>query len=372
MSNNLSETFQPQTQPDRDPLQDGSSDLLSKDIQVMEESSELLSAKIGDGRVFVGPEASPPFPEGIAADGKRIYVAGPAAFGDNGGQPSEVRVFHRVTGKFLTAIPIQGEKLSEIHGIAGLTVDGQNRVYVVSNQLGIVRLSPFGQGYKQDIYSPVLPELFCNPSLPPSLPCSLPNELTFDHDGNLYCSDSFQNTIFRIPPGGGVAEPWFHSDRLAGSAFAPFPVGPNGIKLSPDGTEMYIAVTTSDTAPGGAIYRLPFVNAPKEEDLKIFHQYMQGEMPDGIAFGESGKLYVALQSPSGISILNPNGTECMRLEGPPNSPIAYDTPADFAFDKRGSVLVTNHALFSGNPASFAVLKIFVNDRGIEVDVPRLP
>lgn len=328
--------------------------------------------KIGDGRVFVGPEASPPFPEGIVADQRRIYVAGPAALGDNGGQPSEVRVFDRITGKLLATILIQGEKLSEIHGVAGLTVDSQHRVYVVSSQLGIVRLSPRGDGYKQEIYSPVLPELFCNPTLPPSLPCSLPNEITFGPDGYLYWSDSFQNTIFRVPPGGGVAELWFHSDQLAGSASAPFPVGPNGIKLSPDRTEMFIAVTTSNRAPGGAIYSLPFVDAPQEKDLKIVHQYTQGEMPDGIAFGKSGKLYVALQAPSGISILNPDGTEAARLEGPPNSPIAYDAPADFAFDKRGSVLVTNHALFTGNPDAFAVLKVFVDDQGVEVEVPHLP
>lgn len=365
------EQFQPQMQPQQesgDALQNGK----DESIRTLEEADERRNAKIGDGRVFAGPESSPPFPEGIAADGNRIYVAGPAAFGDNGGKPSEVRVFHRLTGKLLATIPIQGENLSEIHGVAGLTVDSQHRVYVVSSQLGIVRLSPHGNAYKQEIYSPVLPEIACNPNLPPSLPCSLPNEIAFGPDGYLYWSDSFQNTIFRIPPGGGVAESWFHSDRLAGSASAPFPVGPNGIKVTPDGTEMYIAVTTSDTAPGGTIYRLPLVDAPKEEDLKIFHQYTQGEMPDGIAFGKSGKLYVALQLPSGISILNSDGTEGARLEGPTNSPIAYDTPADFAFDKRGSVLVTNHALFSGNPESFAVLKVFVGDRGVEVEVPHLP
>ncbi|WP_181357780.1 SMP-30/gluconolactonase/LRE family protein [Stenomitos frigidus] len=369
-----------QLQASRGSLQDGHDDRLSAEVdtvipatlQTLEETDELLGAAIGDGRVFVGPEASPPFPEGIVADENRVYVAGPAAFGDNGGRPSEVRVFHRLSGKLLTIILIQGEQLSEIHGVAGLTVDSQNRVYVVSNQLGIVRLSPHGNAYKQEIYSPVLPEVNCNPALPPSLPCSLPNEITFGPDGYLYWSDSFQNIIFRVPPGGGVAERWFHSDRLAGSVSAPFPVGPNGIKVSPNGTEMYIAVTTSNTSPGGAIYRLAFVAAPQERDLKLFHQYTQGEMPDGIAFGKSGKLYVALQSPSGVSILNPDGTEGARLAGPPNSPIAYDAPADFAFDQRGSVLVTNHALFSGNPASFAVLKAFVKDRGVDVNVPHLP
>jgi DNA-binding beta-propeller fold protein YncE len=327
---------------------------------------------IGKGSVFAGPQTVPPFPEGIVADRNRIYVAGPAAFTDNGGQPSEVRVFHRVTGKLLATIPLQSERLAEIHGVAGLTVDSQHRIYVVSSQLGIVRLTPRGRGYQQEIYSPVLPEIACNPDLPPTLPCSLPNAITFGPDGYLYWSDSFQNTIFRVPPGGGPAEPWFQSDQFAGSTSTPFPVGPNGIKVSPAGNELYIAVTTSATAPGGTIYRLPLVNAPQAKDLKVVHQYTQGEMPDGIEFGQSGRLYVALQVPSGVSILNPDGTERYRLAGPPNSPIAYDTPADFAFDQKGSILVTNHALFSGNSAAFAVLRIFVGDRGRETNVPNLP
>jgi sugar lactone lactonase YvrE len=377
MSNVHPETRQRQVTADRkfddsDRLGAVTENAISATIETQAEASTLQTAKIGDGRVFVGPEASPPFPEGIVADRNRIYVAGPAAFGLNEGRPSEVRVFHLITGKCIDIIPLQGERLAEIHGVGGVTVDSQHRIYVVSNQLGIVRLSPIGNGYKQEIYSPVLPEIRCNPALPPSLPCSLPNELTFDRDGYLYCSDSFQNTIFRIPPGGGVAEPWFHNDRLAGSASAPLPVGPNGIKITPDGTEMYIAVTTSIFAPGGIIFRLPLVDAPKPEDLKLFHQYLLGEMPDGIAFGKSGKLYVALQSPSEISVLDPNGREEVRLKGPTHCPIAYDTPADFAFDDQGSILVTNHALFSANPASFAVLKVFVRDLGVKVKVPRLP
>ncbi|MBD1873392.1 SMP-30/gluconolactonase/LRE family protein [Nodosilinea sp. FACHB-131] len=375
MTNLRFENFQSSVSPEQAlgiSSQADQGDRLAAETEIEIADGELQNAKIGDGRVFAGPDLSPPFPEGIVADRNRVYVAGPAALGDNGGRPSEVRVFHRRTGELLTTILLEGERLSEIHGVAGLTVDSQHRLYVVSSQLGIVRLSPQGECYSQEIYSPVLPEIACNPSLPPGLPCSLPNEIAFGPDGYLYWSDSFQNTIFRVPPGGGLAEPWFQSDRLAGSATAPFPVGPNGIKVTPDGTELYVAVTTSASAPGGAIYRLPFVDAPQESDLKIFHQYLQGEMPDGIAFGQSGQLYVALQSPSEISILTPDGREGARLKGPANSPIAYDTPADFAFDNRGSVLVTNHALFSGNPAAFAVLKVFVGDRGVEVEVPPLP
>lgn len=331
------------------------------------------ASAIGDGAVFAGPQEAPPFPEGIAVDHELVYVAGPAAFGTNGGNPSEVRVFHRVTGALRDVIPLQGEALDQIHGVVGMTVDAQRRAYVVSNQLGIVRLTPHGNGYRQDIFSRPLPELFCvREIVAAGLPCSLPNDITFGPDGYLYESDSFQSTIFRMPPGGGPAEPWFHSDRLAGSLRAPFPVGVNGIKVSEDGAWMYLAVTSTPAGTGGAIYRLPFVDAPDESRLELVHAYTEGEAPDGIALGASGRIYVALQRPSAISVLGRDGAEVARLEGPRGSDIAYDAPANMEFDERGSLLVTNHALFTGNPASFAVLRVFVDDRGAPARIPHLP
>lgn len=319
----------------------------------------------GEGSVFADPSSVPPFPEGLAVDHNHVYVAGPAAFTDNGGQPSEVRIFHRKTGYLVETIPIQGEDLSGFHGLVGLTVDAQHRVYVVSNQLGIVRLTRQGDHFEQDIYSPPLPEVACNPTLAPWMPCSLPNDITFGPDGYLYWSDSFQNTIFRVPPGGGEAEPWFSSDLLAGSPFSPVPVGPNGLAVSPDGGSLYIAVTSSAAGPGGAIVRLPLVDDPDESEMEIVHQYGAGEAPDGMAFGESGKLYVALQFPNQVSILGPDGAEHARLHGPRGSSIAYDAPANIAFDNKGSLLVTNHALYSGDAASFAVLGVFVGDKAAE-------
>ncbi|NJL54448.1 hypothetical protein HC928_04085 [bacterium] len=98
-------------QPLGDSLQNDQSDLpitktaaaISTDGQAAPDGKHPI--KIGVGSVFAGPETSPPFPEGIVADRTRIYVAGPAALGDNGGKPSEVRVFHRITGELLATIP---------------------------------------------------------------------------------------------------------------------------------------------------------------------------------------------------------------------------------------------------------------------------
>ena len=47
-----------------------------------------------------------------------------------------------------------------------------------------------------------------------------------------------------------------------------------------------------------------------------------------------------------------------------------DNPAGIAFDSRSrSVLIANHALLSGNPAHFAVLKVYVGDPGDPLSQP---
>ncbi len=92
---------------------------------------------------------------------------------------------------------------------------------------------------------------------------------------------------------------------------------------------------------------------------------------DGIAFGKTGKLYVALAGTSQISVLRANGTEEARYSGPaanpaglPN-PMPWANPANIAFDKKtGSILVTNHAsLVPFDPNLFCVFRVYVNDKG---------
>lgn len=56
---------------------------------------------------------------------------------------------------------------------------------------------------------------------------------------------------------------------------------------------------------------------------------------------------------------------------PPGFPesVAVDSPAGLAFDGTGSLLVANHAVFSANPAHFAVLDVYVGDRGAPLFLP---
>ena len=321
----------------------------------------------GDVKILATVPTPPGFPEGIAVNGDKVYVAGPASFDTAGTPASKVFAYNAKTGELLRTYEIQGEQTQFPHANSCIAFDSEGRLYVVNLQLGIVRLD-LGSG-NQEIYATPLPNLNVCSQTP--APCSptvvdlppLPNDIAFDPAGNLYLSDSFQATIWRIPAGGGQPQIWFQDSRLD------TPFGVNGLRLSPDNSKIYFAVTAEGVGPfgnflGGKIYRLPLVNSPAAADLQTFYQY-SGEAPDGIAFGKSGKLYVVLAAPfnSGVSILSPNATEVARLTNPAGSPIfPYDSPANAAFSKQGSLLLTNHAFATMIPANFTVLDVFVDDK----------
>ena len=317
----------------------------------------------GDVRVVATVPTPPGFPEGIALLGQRMYVSGPATFGTAGGPPSAVLVYSARSGRLLDHLPAQGENLAIEHANSNIALDRQGRVYVLNTQLGVYRL---GRNGTQEHYAGPFPDLpQCGMAPPPCSPTvfdgpPLPNDLAFDAAGNLYVTDSLQATIWQIPSGGGAPQIWFQDIRLASTTF-----GPNGIRVSPDGSRVFFIVS-DDLNHQGFVYTLPLVPIPGPSDLTVFHQYSAGEIPDQLAFGRAGDVYVTLANPpdSGISILGPDGQEKVRLGNPPGSSLEpYDSPAGLAFDGSGSVLVANHAVFSMNAAHFAVLDVFVGDRG---------
>jgi sugar lactone lactonase YvrE len=182
--------------------------------------------------------------------------------------------------------------------------------------------------------------------------------IAFGADGKAYVTDSFAATIHRIPPGGGAPSAWFSDPRLAGDPAVPF--GVNGIRIDKQSQTIYVTVTAQNGNLDGVVYRLPIVANPVASDLEEFHRYpfvfgfppvLPG--PDGIAFGKSGRLYVALAGTSQISYSGPAGS------------LQWPNPANIAFDDHDrSLLVTNHAsLVPFDPSLFAVFSVFVDDKG---------
>lgn len=315
------------------------------------------------------------FPEGLAVNGNKVYVGTSATFGTAGSAASRVYAFNRKSGALSRTYVIQGQDLSQEHALSNLAFDEDDNLYVLDTQQGVLRIE-LGSG-DQEVYAPIPDLLPCNVALP-GTDCSptlfdrtpLPNDIVFTADGTAYVTDSFQATIWRIPAGGGYAEVWFQ-DPVLDDLF-----GPNGIRLSPDRTELVFVQTMTgfDFGTPGFIYTLPLVEQPTAADLSVFHGY-GFEAPDGIAFGASGNLYVALALSNQISVLAPDGSELTRYSGPASSPagsIPFDAPASVAFDNASkSLLVTNHALFSGIPQNFAVIGVVVNDTADPLERPEL-
>ena len=328
---------------------------------------------IGDSRLLARLPADPGYPEGILVMGLSVFVSGPAALDNGGAGPSVIYQLNRLTGRRIRTIELEGEMTEFPHGVAGMAADLWGRVYVLSTQLGVVRLDRLG---RQEIYTPPLPDLPACPAPgaggPPvgAEPCSpvfvdlppLPNDIAFDRDGTAFVTDSLQATLWRIPPGGGPAEIWFQDVTL----FSEF--GPNGVRIGPDGDRLYFAQTDP-----GVICSLPLVDAPTLDDLKVFHAFEPFNGPDGMAFGAEGHLYVTLALSHQIAVLSPEGEEIDRFEGPIRArrgDIDYDMPASLAFDPfRRSLLVVNHSLYRGDPAAFAVFSVFVDDVGLPLARP---
>jgi sugar lactone lactonase YvrE len=330
----------------------------------------------GDAQVLATFPTTPGFPEGIAVKGNKVYVSGPARFGTAGQGPSKVVAFNRDTGALEATYDTQGEALAFEHANSCIAFDGNGKLYVLNTQLGLYRLDT-GSG-QQESYSTPFPNLpSCSAAPAPCSPTSfdapaLPNDIAFDDAGNAYVTDSLQATIWRVAPGGGTPQIWFQDARL-GTA-PPDGIGANGIRLSPDRTKVFVAVTI-DPMGQSFIYTLPLVAAPQSSDLAVFHHFGPGSLPDGIAFGRSGSLYVAIATPfvSGIAILDPSGTEVGRLQNAaPGLINPYDSPANIAFNGHGSLLVTNHAFFTMIPSQFTVLDVYVGDKGDPLEKPDLP
>ncbi len=316
------------------------------------------SRPLGDSK-FIASIPSPGFPEGIATRGNKLFASGPAAPGIT--TPAMVWQYDIKSGHLDAQFPVTiSNPFLPFHALSCIAF-GPDGLYAIEPYVGIIRmhLDPHNT---QEVYSLFPP--------PPPATGSLLNDLTFDGDGNLYVTDSFQGAIFKIAAGGGAPVVWFQDPRLLGNPA--FPFGVNGIRIDKNSKNVYMTVTFRAGDFSGAVYRLPLVASPAASDLHEFHVYpattgLPG--PDGIAFGKSGNLYVALNAASMISVLRPDGTEAAIYAGPAQIPGAFSllpwaNPSNITFNnQQGTLLVTNHAIFVPyDPSLFAIFDVFVNDK----------
>ncbi len=166
------------------------------------------------------------------------------------------------------------------------------------------------------------------------------NGLTFDPEGNVYVSDSFAATIWKIPAAGGAASAWVSDPATLGTSGVP-PFGANGVAFSTAHDAMFVANTGNDT-----IVKIPVDASFNPGPPAVFVNGINGA--DGLIIDSADNLWVAANQADEIVVVDPSGRALAKLgdfEGLDPSGMARGLlfPASLVFSG-GFVYVTNLAL----------------------------
>lgn len=290
----------------------------------------------------------------------------------NVGEASRIFLWDRATGELQDTLVVPGEDTMSMHGVAGVLYDAAGRLYALHFQFGLTRWTEGADGWSMEILTqiPDLPPCWmapapCSPTLLDEPP--LGNDLTWGPDGALYVTDSHQATVWRIDVDASIAI-WFQHADLDRK------VGANGLRVSPDGTRMLVAITGPDSISLGPVERpavvfsIPFPD-PSIAPHSVFFTLPNNDLADGIAYGAEGDLYVASNAGNRIYIVAPDGTLLRTIENADlDGDAVMDFPASLGFDGDGALLVTNYAWADGNvaPQGRSVIAIDVGDVGAPV------
>lgn len=190
---------------------------------------------------------------------------------------------------------------------------------------------------------------------------SAPNAIAQDRHRNLYVSDSFLGTIFKVAPDGSSNAVWIHDQRLQPQPGGSPPFGANGVAFDRNQDFLYVA-TTSDSK----IYRIPVEDDGSAGPMELFasgaaidatqHTTEALHGADGIMFDVRGNLYVCANSaqhpapglPGEIQVLSPDAQLIARYDGVGQNDL--DFPASLVFHGR-ALYVTNLSLDTGGANS---------------------
>ncbi|MEK6276617.1 MAG: hypothetical protein AABM29_01195 [Actinomycetota bacterium] len=332
-----------------------------------------------DLRVFARIPA-PGQPEPIAIDSRRRVYVGTNQLGKGDADaPSKIFVYSRF-GQLLREYVIEGQSLSEDHGIQGLAFNRAGRLFALDRSADprVIVLNP--RTGKQRTYARFHDVPPCS-EVEGSSDCSAtlgnraaePDYAAFGPGGGLFVTDIEQALIWRVPRGGGTARVWLTDPRLE-SVF-----GPNGIQFIDRGRTLLLAATSTFPSPAdppasGALFKVPLKGRKRRPgELQLFWRSRPVDGPDGFAVGRSGTVYLALAGANQIAVISPTGEERARVPSGPIENLSLEVPVDapgsVAFLGR-RILVTNHSANVGNPSSWAVLDLYAGEKGLPLFRPR--
>jgi sugar lactone lactonase YvrE len=222
----------------------------------------------------------PGVPEGIAVSADGQIAVG--TFYQEG--PAHVFVFD-TSGRVLRDVTIEDKVPSPLLGVLWRDKD------IFAADFGNGRILCVAPDGKVGVFAelPNLPVVTPGPAeQPPG-----PNGLAFDRAGSLYVSDSFQSVVWRITNSGQVSV-WKRDVALISSKELPF--GANGITFTPEEDAMLVA-----NSGEGTIVRIGVNKDGSAGAISIFAQDVV--VPDGIAFGPDGNLWVLCPAARDYAVL---------------------------------------------------------------------
>jgi sugar lactone lactonase YvrE len=227
-------------------------------------------------------------PEGITVDGQgNIYVADFDVSKATG--PGNVVVFDR-SGKLLRKLDVAGSSPL----LLGLAFHPTS---------GALLVLDFGNGKVLNV-NPQTGAATTFASIGPAPDHGL-NALTFDAAGNVYVSDSFAATIWKIAPNGGPANVWVHDAATLGTSGVP-PFGANGVAFNNAQSALFVSNTGNDT-----IVRVP-VNADGSAGTPaVFVNSINGA--DGLIIDGADNLWVAANQADEIVVVDDTGRVIAKL-----------------------------------------------------------
>jgi gluconolactonase len=145
----------------------------------------------------------------------------------------------------------------------------------------------------------------------------LPNDLAFLPSGELLCSDSGNwgdddGCIYGIAPDG--------TTRVADTSCAAYP---NGLCVSPDGTELAVI---ESTLPGVSVL---LIGPDGELSGRRILVELPGTVPDGLLYDEEGRLLISFWAPDAILRLGPKGDLSVVVHDPLR--VVLNQPTNIAF-----------------------------------------